>query len=157
MMNTITTQRITRRSLLIVVFGAALASACGTAAPTTPPTTAPAAKSTAQSAAASPGAATKPATAPASPVSPSSPVPAASPAAATSPASSAAAKPAAAPAAGSRTYSVKDRDNLATIAEDLYGDPTLWRAIYLANEQVIGPNAEADLKPGTVLQIPPKP
>ena len=124
MMNTITTQRITRRTLLVVVLGAALASACGTAAPTTPPTTAPAAKSTAQGAAASPAGA---------------------------------AKPAAAPAAGSRTYTVKDRDNLATIAEDLYGDPTLWRAIYLANEHVIGPNAEADLKPGTVLQIPLKP
>jgi nucleoid-associated protein YgaU len=79
----------------------------------------------------------------------------AAPAATPAPASGAAPKPAA--AAGGRTYTVKDRDNLATIAEDLYGDPKLWRTIYLANEQVIGPNAEADLKPGTVLQIPPKP
>jgi nucleoid-associated protein YgaU len=149
---------------LVITLGAALMAACSAPA-AAPPTSAPATQSAASKPAAAPTATVAVPPAAASPAvlqSAGSPVAAASPAAKPAasaatppPAGGAASKPAA--ATGGQTYTVKDRDNLATIAEDVYGDPKLWRTIYLANQEIIGSNAEADLKTGTVLQIPPKP
>ncbi len=36
-----------------------------------------------------------------------------------------------------RTYEIKDGDSLASIAQEQYGDPRLWRSIYQANAHLI--------------------
>lgn len=64
--------------------------------------------------------------------------------------------PSPSPAAVGDTYVVGEGDTLATIAEKLYGDSTLWRRIYEANVSAIGPNPD-NLRLGTTLRIPPKP
>ena len=83
---------------------------------------------------------------------------------AASPAAVAAASPSTAPSpavgtavvpAGSTEYVVQPGDTLRSIAQDQYGDATLWPRIYDANRDVIGPNPDA-LVAGTKLQIPPQ-
>jgi nucleoid-associated protein YgaU len=95
--------------------------------------------------AAQPTAAATAQTAPATPPAPPKPSPSPSP----SP------SPAALSPAGGTTYTVDTGDTLATIAEKVYGDPTLWRPIYEANREAIGDNPD-NIKIGTQLRIPPK-
>jgi len=76
-------------------------------------------------------------------------VAAASPSAVGTPGSSSAA------VAGSTTYVVQPGDTLRSIAQDQYGDATLWPRIYDANRDVIGSDPDA-LNAGTKLQIPPQ-
>jgi len=83
-------------------------------------------------------------------VSPS-PSSAAAPAVVASP--SAVATPASAEVAASTVYVVQSGDTLRSIAQDQYGDATLWPRIYDANRDVIGPDPDA-LIAGTKLQIP---
>jgi 5'-nucleotidase len=64
--------------------------------------------------------------------------------------------PSPSPAIVGDTYVVAEGDTLATIAEKLYGDPSLWRRIYEANASAIGSNPDT-LRLGTTLRIPPKP
>jgi nucleoid-associated protein YgaU len=52
-----------------------------------------------------------------------------------------------------RTYVVRDGDTLEGIARTVYGDPTLWRRLYEANRDAIGPDPAA-LKVGTKLRVP---
>jgi 5'-nucleotidase len=58
-------------------------------------------------------------------------------------------------ATGGETHTVVSGDTLLTIAEKYYGDATLWRRIYDANTDVIGPNPDA-LQIDMQLRIPPK-
>jgi len=59
------------------------------------------------------------------------------------------------PAAPRTTYTVKRGDTLWSIAQRLYGDGHLWKAIYEANrDRVASPSA---MKVGTELRIPPRP
>jgi nucleoid-associated protein YgaU len=51
---------------------------------------------------------------------------------------------------------VGEGDTLATIAEKVYGDSSLWRPIYDANRSAIGENPDT-VRIGTTLRIPPKP
>jgi len=114
-----------------LIVGAVLFTACGWIGGSSPtPTLAPVA------ATASPSPESKPVAPPPSPFPSPSPSPS--------------------PAAVGDTYVVGEGDTLATIAEKLYGDPTLWRRIYEANVSVIGPNPD-NLRLGTTLRIPPKP
>jgi resuscitation-promoting factor RpfA len=53
----------------------------------------------------------------------------------------------------SSTYVVKPGDTLRSIAEQEYGDASLWPKIYQANRDVIGADPDA-LVAGTTLQIP---
>ena len=53
-----------------------------------------------------------------------------------------------------REYVVQAGDTLRTIAEQQYGDATLWQRLYQANTDVIGNNPDA-LQPGMRLRIPP--
>lgn len=63
-------------------------------------------------------------------------------------------QPAPTPApAKAKTYVVSDGDTLADISTAFYGSPAHWRAIRDANPGIDG----SDLRPGTVLTIPPKP
>jgi nucleoid-associated protein YgaU len=75
---------------------------------------------------------------------------------------SVAASPAASPAVAATTptptsasveYVVQPGDTLQTIARDQYGDAGMWRRIYDANRDAIGPDPDA-LRPGTKLQLP---
>ena len=85
---------------------------------------------------------TTPAAAPPSPPRPSpSPSPSPSPAAIS-------------PGTG-QTHTIEPGDTLASIAEKVYGDPTLWRRIYEANRETIGDNPD-NITVGTQLRIPPK-
>jgi nucleoid-associated protein YgaU len=59
------------------------------------------------------------------------------------------------PVAGD-SYTVAEGDTLATIAERFYGDPSLWRRIYEANQSAIGDNPDS-VRVGTTLTIPPGP
>jgi nucleoid-associated protein YgaU len=77
-------------------------------------------------------------------------VAAASPSAIASPGVVAAAT--ASPAA-SRDYVVQPGDTLRSIAEDQYGDASLWPRIYDANRDVIGPDPD-NLVAGTKLMLP---
>jgi hypothetical protein len=53
---------------------------------------------------------------------------------------------------GERWYTVKPGDTLASIAQDFYGDPSLWRKIYEANlDRIKDPSI---LYPGQRLRIP---
>lgn len=52
-------------------------------------------------------------------------------------------------------YTVQAGDTLLSIAQSVYGDSTLWRRIYDANRDTIGPNPDA-LKLDQKLKIPPK-
>ena len=52
-----------------------------------------------------------------------------------------------------RTYTVVKGDSLSRIAKAIYGDAGKWKAIYAANQQVIGSNPDL-IKPGQVLVIP---
>lgn len=58
------------------------------------------------------------------------------------------------PEAGERTYVVQPGDTMRSIAEQVYGDPSLWPRIYDANRDAIGPDPDA-LQPDTQLRIPP--
>ncbi|HXV03428.1 MAG TPA: LysM peptidoglycan-binding domain-containing protein [Gaiellaceae bacterium] len=51
------------------------------------------------------------------------------------------------------TYVTQSGDNLTTIAEQFYGDGTLWRKIYDANKKVIGENPY-HIQVGWTLTIP---
>ena len=82
--------------------------------------------------------------------------PAASPSASAPVSASTPAPTAAATEAGSQSYEVQAGDTLATIAQQFYGDPTLWRRIYDANADTIGSDPDK-LKLGMKLTIPPKP
>jgi nucleoid-associated protein YgaU len=52
-----------------------------------------------------------------------------------------------------QTYVTQSGDNLTTIAEQFYGDGTLWRRIYEANKKVIGENPD-HIQVGWTLTIP---
>jgi nucleoid-associated protein YgaU len=75
------------------------------------------------------------------------------PAAAPSPSPSPSPSP---PPAAGESYTVAEGDTLATIAEKVYGDSSLWRPIYEANRSAIGENPD-NVRIGTTLRIPPKP
>jgi len=82
---------------------------------------------------------------PASPVAvpaSGSPSPLASPAVATS------------PGQPEQTYVVQLGDSMRSIAQQVYGDASLWPRIYDANRDVIGPDPDA-LQVGMRLRIPP--
>lgn len=53
------------------------------------------------------------------------------------------------------SYEVQSGDTLGTIAQQFYGDPTMWRRIYDANKDAIGADPDK-LKIGTKLTVPPK-
>ena len=53
------------------------------------------------------------------------------------------------------SYTIKEGDNLRTIAEKVYGDPETFEKIYEANKEAIGPDANM-IKVGQELKIPPK-
>jgi hypothetical protein len=59
------------------------------------------------------------------------------------------------PAQGDQTYTVVSGDYLSKIAQMFYGNGSLWRTIYDANIDVIGPNPNL-IFPGQVLTIPPQ-
>jgi nucleoid-associated protein YgaU len=66
------------------------------------------------------------------------------------------AAPTSAPAqASGETYEVQSGDTLLSIAQQYYGDPTLWRQIYDANKDTIGTDPDK-LQVGMKLTIPPK-
>ena len=52
-----------------------------------------------------------------------------------------------------RTYVVQPGDTLRSIAQDQYGDPTVWPRIYETNRDIIGPDPDA-LVAGTELRLP---
>jgi nucleoid-associated protein YgaU len=52
-----------------------------------------------------------------------------------------------------QTYVTQAGDNLTTIAEQFYGDGSLWKKIYQANKDVIGNNADL-IQAGWTLAIP---
>lgn len=56
------------------------------------------------------------------------------------------------------TYTVKSGDSLSSIAKKYYGSGAskYWKAIYFANQDVIGSNPNL-IYPNTILKIPPKP
>ncbi len=83
------------------------------------------------------------------------PSPSAAPGAVAAASPSAVATPAPAGVAASSVYVVQSGDTLRSIAQDQYGDATLWPRIYDANRDVIGPDPDA-LIAGTKLQIPPQ-
>jgi nucleoid-associated protein YgaU len=64
--------------------------------------------------------------------------------------------PVAEAAAGGQTYTVQKGDGLMAIARKVYGDQKLYKQIYEANKDKIGPPPGYALKVGTVLTIPPK-
>jgi nucleoid-associated protein YgaU len=117
-----------------------LLSACGGGAAAPTPTTAPPAS-------------TSPSSAP-SPQRPalSSPVPSPS-SVASSPAPTS--PTATTTQAAAETYEVQSGDTLLSIAQQYYGDPTLWRQIYDANKDTIGADPDK-LQVGMKLNIPPK-
>lgn len=61
--------------------------------------------------------------------------------------------PIAPPSPGVKTYTAPPGDNLAKIAQKVYGDAGLWPKIYAANKAVIGPNSNL-IKMGQKLIIP---
>jgi 5'-nucleotidase / UDP-sugar diphosphatase len=122
-----------------VTLGVAAACGGGAAAPT------PTAVTSATVAAPAPAA---------SPQRPALASPVASPSAAVVTSTGASASPAA-DVAGGTTYEVQSGDTLASIAQQQYGDGTLWRRIYDANKDAIGADPDK-LKLGMQLKIPPK-
>lgn len=52
-----------------------------------------------------------------------------------------------------QTYVTQAGDNLSTIAEQFYGDASLWKKIYEANKQTIGQNPDL-IQVGSKLTIP---
>ncbi len=54
-----------------------------------------------------------------------------------------------------QTYTIQPGDSLSTVAQQYYGDPTLWRTIYNFNRDIIGDNPNA-IKANMQLQVPPK-
>lgn len=52
-----------------------------------------------------------------------------------------------------QTYVTQAGDNLTTIAEQFYGDGSLWKKIYQANKGVIGDNPDL-IQAGWTLTIP---
>lgn len=64
--------------------------------------------------------------------------------------------PSPSPTGPETSYTVTTGDTLASIAEKVYGDASLWRRIYDANRQAIGDNPD-NIVVGTQLRIPPKP
>ncbi len=55
---------------------------------------------------------------------------------------------------GIQTYTIRPGDSLSTVAQEYYGDPTLWRTIYNFNSDKIGKNPNA-IQADMVLKIPP--
>jgi nucleoid-associated protein YgaU len=55
---------------------------------------------------------------------------------------------------GIQTYTIRPGDNLSTVAQTFYGDPTLWRTIYNFNRDKIGENPNA-IQAGMTLKVPP--
>jgi nucleoid-associated protein YgaU len=53
-----------------------------------------------------------------------------------------------------QTYVVQPGDTMRSIAQQVYGDASLWPRIYDANRDVIGPDPDA-LQVGMRLRIPP--
>jgi nucleoid-associated protein YgaU len=86
--------------------------------------------------------------------SPQRPALASPPASPSAIASSATATPGATQTAG-ETYEVQSGDTLLSIAQQYYGDVTLWRQIYDANKDTIGSDPDK-LQVGMKLTIPPK-
>jgi nucleoid-associated protein YgaU len=58
------------------------------------------------------------------------------------------------PSQPEQTYVVQPGDSMRSIAQQVYGDASLWPRIYDANRDVIGPDPDA-LQPGMRLRIPP--
>jgi len=54
-----------------------------------------------------------------------------------------------------QTYNIQPGDNLSTVAEDFYKDPTLWRVIYNFNREKIGDNPNA-IQVGMEIEVPPQ-
>jgi LysM repeat protein len=54
-----------------------------------------------------------------------------------------------------QTYKVQPGDTLSVIARQLYGQASLWRIIFEANQDILSDPSR--LSPGQVLKIPPKP
>lgn len=54
-----------------------------------------------------------------------------------------------------RTYIVQPGDTLSAIARQVYGQSTLWRTIFEANQDILSDPSR--VQPGQVLKIPPKP
>ena len=59
-----------------------------------------------------------------------------------------------APGQPEQTYVVQPGDSMRSIAQQVYGDASLWPRIYDANRDVIGPDPDA-LQVGMRLRIPP--
>ena len=57
---------------------------------------------------------------------------------------------------GSVYYVVRAEDTLSRIARQHYRDPRLWRVIYMANREPIGPDPDR-IQPGARIIIPPPP
>ena len=60
------------------------------------------------------------------------------------------------PGAIPKTYTVKKSEGLMAIARTVYGDVTMWRKIYEANKDKVGPPPTYILKEGEVLTMPPR-
>ncbi|GMV96125.1 MAG: LysM peptidoglycan-binding domain-containing protein [Phycisphaerae bacterium] len=60
------------------------------------------------------------------------------------------------PADASKSYTVKPNDKWETLARKYLGDPNAWTVIYEHNKERFPPRSWT-LKPGMVLEIPPKP
>lgn len=74
-------------------------------------------------------------------------------AASPSPSAAAPAPGVASPSSGATMYEVQPGDTLRSIAEQQYGDATLWPRVYDANRDVIGPDPDA-LRAGMQLRLP---
>ncbi len=55
---------------------------------------------------------------------------------------------------GVQSYTIRPGDSLSTVAQNYYGDPTLWRTIYNFNRDKIGDNPNA-IQAGMTLKVPP--
>lgn len=53
----------------------------------------------------------------------------------------------------SKQYTVVGGDSLSSLAKKFYGSADLWKVIYDANKQLIGPDPNL-IRPGQVLDIP---
>ena len=53
----------------------------------------------------------------------------------------------------SKEFIIQEGDRLDIIAEQLYGDPTYWKALMIFNSDIVSDFFE-DLTPGTVIRLP---